>query len=60
MLGDGIAADGGALHSELHTKATMRKKGGDNGLQNKENVKSGTQLAVFFGNINKNGYLCIS
>ena len=47
MLGDGIAADGGALHSERHTKAMMRKKG-DNGLQNKENVKSRAQLAVFF------------
>ena len=50
MLGDGIAADGGALHSERHTKAMMRKKG-TTVFKNKENVKSGAHLAVFFGAI---------
>ena len=53
MLGDGIAADGGALHSELHTKATMRKKrrGQRSSKQGKRQERS-TTCGVFLGNTN--------
>ena len=47
--GHGMTDDATGLYKMSSTrKQRCEKKGGDNGLQNKENVKSGAQLAVFF------------
>ena len=47
MLGDGIAADGGALHSELHTKATMRKRRGQWSSKQGKRQERSTTCGVF-------------
>ena len=46
--GHGMTDDATGLYKMSSTRKQRCEKGGDNGLQNKENVKSGTQLAVFF------------
>ena len=45
--GHGMADDATGLYKMSSTRKQRCEKGGDNGLQNKENVKSRAQPAVF-------------